>query len=198
MALACPAAVGVAAASGPELLAPWGATSPPCAPALGSLRPEDTLGDHAGSYDLTLVVGVSDSTTHRRSVAGRLTLRARSAEAPRFGAASTPLHGSADVDLRRVGAHAAGDPASVADDAPGVLVLETTVAGRRSVLLRFGATANRAGVVRYDGAYTVLDVTEVSARGFSGAWRSGVSEGPTVGGWFCARPREPPPAPRRS
>ena len=45
----------------------------------------------------------------------------RSAEAPGFGAASTPLQGSADLDMRRVGAHAAGDPASVADDAPAYL-----------------------------------------------------------------------------
>ena len=37
----------------------------------------------------------------------------------------------------------------------------------------------------YDGAYTVLEVHEISADGFSGSWRSG-SNSTRAGGHFCA------------
>lgn len=158
--------------------------APPCARVTGRLDADATLADREGSYRLTLVR--DGAAGHRTAVCGGLTLRRRTADAPGFGAAATPLHGFTHVDLEGVGAYRAGDAASAAVNAPGVLVLETDGAQGRSILLRLGATANRP-VLRFDGAYTVLDVRTVSGGGFSGTWRSGAAGKVTVRGWFCAR-----------
>ena len=102
-----------------------------------------------------------------------------------LGNASTPLYGTAHVDLKAVGAHRVGDIGSYAPDAPGVLALEFVRDGARYILLRFGSAANRRDTMLYDGAYTVLEVHEISADGFSGSWRSG-SNSSRAGGHFCA------------
>lgn len=102
-----------------------------------------------------------------------------------LGNASTPLYGMVDVTLKMVGARVAGDIESDDADAPGVLALEVDGAGGRSILLRFGSLANRRDTMLYDGAYTVLEVKEISADGFRGGWRSGAPSY-RASGYFCA------------
>ena len=41
-------------------------------------------------------------------------------------------------------------------------------------MLRVGSEANRRGVRRFDGAFTVLRVQQVTDEGFAGTWESGV------------------------
>jgi hypothetical protein len=92
-----------------------------------------------------------------------------------------PLYGTAAIDFASVGAVAPGDPESSDPASPGVLVIES--AGR--VMLRIGSEANRRGVRRFDGAFTALQVQQVSDQGFAGTWRSGVAAEES-GGHFCA------------
>jgi hypothetical protein len=66
-------------------------------------------------------------------------------------------------------------------ESPGVLVIERP----GQVLLRVGSEANRRGVRRFDGAFTVLRVLQVTDQGFAGAWESGVGLDRS-GGHFCA------------
>jgi hypothetical protein len=94
---------------------------------------------------------------------------------------SLPLYGTATVDLAAVGAVAPGDPASADPASPGVLVIESP--GR--VMLRVGSEANRRDVRRFDGAFTVLRVQQVTDRGFAGTWESGMNTDRS-GGHFCA------------
>ena len=102
-----------------------------------------------------------------------------------LGPASTPLYGNADLDLEKVHAHRVGDIGSEAARAPGVLVLEFDRAGVRHIFLRLGSAANRRDRMLPDGAYTVMEVIEISTDGFAGSWRSG-SNAVRVGGYFCA------------
>jgi hypothetical protein len=92
-----------------------------------------------------------------------------------------PLYGTAEVDLAAVGAVAPGDVRSTDPASPGVLVIESP--GR--VMLRVGSEANRRGIRRFDGAYTALQVQQVTDQGFSGTWQSGVGTEQS-GGHFCA------------
>ena len=102
-----------------------------------------------------------------------------------MGTASTPLFGFTDIELRAIGAHRVGNPASTDPSHPGVLVLESDFAGQRRILLRLGADANRRDSALFDGAYTLLDVRRIARDGFAGTWRSGVRTS-HVGGYFCA------------
>ena len=119
------------------------------------------------------------------SVQGTVVLYQETPELGSLRGASTPLYGAADVDLRAVGAHEAGDIGSDAPAAPGALVLEFDRDGARNILLRLGSAANRRDAVLPDGAYMVLEVLEISADGFSGSWRSG-SYSSRASGYFCA------------
>jgi hypothetical protein len=92
-----------------------------------------------------------------------------------------PWYGSTAIDLESVGAIAPGDPESTDPASPGVLVIERP--GR--VLLRMGSEANRRGMRRFDGAFTVMEVRQVTDSGFAGTWRSGVGLEES-GGHFCA------------
>jgi hypothetical protein len=94
---------------------------------------------------------------------------------------SMPLYGSTDVDFATVDAAVPGDPHSLDPASPGVLVME--LPGR--VILRIGSEANRRGVIRFDGAYTVLRVQQTTDSGFAGSWESGAS-GQQSSGHFCA------------
>ena len=63
------------------------------------------------------------------SVRGALVLYPQAPGFETLGNASTPLYGTADVDLGAIGAHRAGDTLSDAAEGPGVLVLEFERAG---------------------------------------------------------------------
>ena len=92
-----------------------------------------------------------------------------------------PFYGTAALDFAAVGAVAPGDPASTDPESPGVLVIERP----GQILLRVGSEANRRDVRRFDGAFTVLRVQQVTEEGFAGTWESGVDMDRS-GGHFCA------------
>ena len=156
---------------------------PPCERPSGRLGSDATLSSGDGRYELTLVRRID--AVDIASARGVLTLYPQVPGLDALGDASTPLFGSADVNLSAVGAARTGDARSDDPHAPGVLVLEFDRAGARTILLRFGSSANRRDTVLFDGAYTVLEVGEISVRGFSGSWRSG-SDSARGGGYFCA------------
>ena len=155
-----------------------------CEPTSSRLSPGATLAGKTGSYRLTLVEVVD--SVDARSAAGALTLRRQPPGLDSLGTASTPLYGFTDLDLRAVGAHRVGDPAGTDPQAPGVLVLESGRGGKRRILLRLGADANRRDAALFDGAWTVLEVREIAADSFAGNWRSGVRLSRTQG-YFCAK-----------
>ena len=164
-----------------------GSQMPLCEPTSGRLDARSTLAGREGTYLLTLAQ-VADGVDARR-VQGFLYLRRQPAGLETLEAASTPLYGSTDVDLRAVGAHRVGDPASTDPEAPGVLVLESVHAGGRRILLRLGSHANRRDAALFDGAYTVLEVHGIADDGFYGGWRSGARSSRKAG-YFCARRME--------
>ena len=59
--------------------------------------------------------------------------------------------------------------------------------GPESITLRFGSLANRSDAQAFDGGFTALYVTDVSAGRFAGTWASGVT-GRSATGYFCAEP----------
>lgn len=154
-----------------------------CQPTAGPLPQDATLVGAHGRYRLVLVARKGD-----RTVSGVLVLVASPPGREVLGSASTPLQGSTDIDLRAVGAHRVGDPASIDPDAPGVLVLESERRGTRQILLRLGSDANRVDRRLYDGGHTVLRVQQIDADGFAGSWESRVRSSGT-GGAFCAMRR---------
>jgi hypothetical protein len=92
-----------------------------------------------------------------------------------------PLYGTAAADFEAVGAVVPGDAGSEDPSSPGVLVIERP----GQLMLRVGSEANRTGVRRFDGAYTVLRVQQVTDQGFAGTWESGLNMDQS-GGHFCA------------
>ena len=157
---------------------------PSCVPTSGRLGPEATLASHAGTYQLTMVRADDPAA----AVRGALVLYPQVERFGSLGKASTPLYGATDVRLGPLGAHRVGDTDSDAAEAPGVLVLEFDRAGARNILLRLGSAANRRDTMLPDGAYTVMQVREISTDGFSGSWRSGSPSSRSVG-HFCATRR---------
>jgi len=98
------------------------------------------------------------------------------------------LAGSVELDPAAIGATPTGDLGSLSPLAPGVLVIERHPPRQDAsaeILLRFGAEANRRGVVRFDGGYFVLIIRGIADRGFVGSWASG-TVGPAAEGYFCA------------
>ncbi len=154
-----------------------------CIPVSGRLNADATLTGRIGHYQLTLV---EPANGKGRFVRGTLILRTQPEGFETWGVASTPLYGFTDVDIKAVGAYRAGSLDSEDPQAPGVLVLEGIFSGERSILLRFGSVANQRDLKRYDGAYAVLDVLEISADSFAGNWRSG-KFGSRSEGYFCAK-----------
>ncbi len=157
---------------------------PLCEPTSGCLNARATLAGRIGAYGLTLVEVLNG--VHARRAHGVLTLRRPPPEHSMLGTVSTPLYGFTDIDLRAVGAHRVGDPAGRDPQAPGVLVLESDHDGKRRIMLRLGADANRRDEMLFDGAYTVLKIHKITPDGFAGSWRSGARLSRT-GGYFCAR-----------
>jgi len=141
----------------------------------------------AGQYTGRLVA--TSGTKEGASADGRLALmeqdRAYRAVERADGSVDTtyslPLYGTAEVDFASVGATTPGDAGSSDPLGPGVLVIQRP----GGVMLRLGSEANRRGVRRFDGAYTVLQVQQITDRGFAGTWRSGVGLEES-GGHFCA------------
>jgi hypothetical protein len=141
----------------------------------------------AGAYTLRLVA--TSGAKKGAGTGGRLELRERDsadrvmerADGSVDTTFSFPLYGSAEVDFAPVGATAPGDIGSSDPQSPGVLVIERP----RGVMLRLGSEANRRGVRRFDGGYTVLQVQRVTDEGFAGTWRSAVGLEES-GGHFCA------------
>jgi hypothetical protein len=93
-----------------------------------------------------------------------------------------PWHGASEIDFAAVGAVVPGNAGSTDPASPGALVIERP--GR--VMVRLGSEANRRGAHRFDGAFTVLQIQQVSEDGFAGTWRSGLGTN-EAGGHFCAR-----------
>lgn len=161
-------------------------------PSVGCIPPPPALGEPGtlvgmdGGYALTMVVPDADGSA--RSAEGTLTLIPQVEDLLEMSSVRTPLYGSTDIDVAAVGALPVGILESDDPLAPGVLVMESSTEGVPPVRLRFGSDANRRDLVRFDGGYTLLTVTEISSDGFAGLWRSGVG-GTLTDGHFCARLR---------
>ena len=151
-----------------------------CRPTSATLPQRATLAGAYGQHRLVLATRAGD-----RTVSGLLVLVASPPGRETFGPASTPLQGTTDIDLRTVGAHPIGNPASTDPHAPGVLVLEFDRDGARQILLRLGSDANRLDIVSYDGGHTVLQVRQIDADGFAGTWES-QARSSFAAGHFCA------------
>ncbi len=162
----------------------------PCAP----VAPADASAEAAmdasrleGEFDVRLIA--STGAKRGATVSGRLELvpqdsahrRLKLPDGTSSSTYSLPLAGTAAVDFTAVGAVAPGDPGSKDPESPGVLV----IARPGQILLRMGSEANRRGVMRFDGAFTVLRVHQITDQGFAGAWESGL-EMDRAGGHFCA------------
>ena len=160
------------------------AQTPACDTTAAHMNDRATLAGREGTYILSLIQVVDGADARRAQ--GVLNLRRQPPGFEMLKTASTPLYGFTDVDLRAVGAHRVGDPASTDPEAPGVLVLESLHDGKRRILLRLGADANRRDEMLFDGAFTVLEVHAIYRGGFAGSWRSGLRSLRT-GGYFCAR-----------
>ena len=151
--------------------------------------------DLAGEYELTLYATSGPSVA--RTTTGRLILHRQSddligvpdVDGTPMANASMPLYGSADVNLDRVGAAAAGDVVDADPEAPGVGVY-AQASDRPGIApqltLRLGVEANRRGQIRFDGTYMSLLVREWGSTGIAGEWASGEVEGEVASGRFCA------------
>lgn len=151
-----------------------------CRPSTAALDQDATLTGAQGRHRLVLVKRGGEE-----AVSGVLVLVVSPPGREALGPASTPLQGSTDIDLRKVGAHRIGDPAATDPDAPGVLVLEFERDGAPQILLRLGSAANRLDRPLYDGGHTVLHVREIHTNGFAGTWESRVRSA-RAEGYFCA------------
>jgi hypothetical protein len=159
----------------------------PCAPAAAMGDSGVDASRLGGEFVLHLVATSGDK--QGGSIGGPLQLMPhdsahRGLELPDGSRSSTytlPLYGTTAVDFAAVGAVAPGDPASTDPESPGVLVIERP----GQVMLRVGSEANRRGVRRFDGAFTVLRVQQVTDEGFAGTWESGLGTEVSAG-HFCA------------
>jgi hypothetical protein len=154
----------------------------------GTVASDASTADWAGAYTVALLS--SDGTR----VDGSLTLADQLEEFRELVgpdgevAANTqiPLFGWVDLDVSAVGAVIPGNAESQDPEAPGVVVLESRMGEQApNILLRLGSEANQRGLVRFDGAFTVLRVTEIGSDGFRGHWNSGVGV-ERAEGTFCA------------
>jgi hypothetical protein len=127
----------------------------------------------AGRYTVRLVA--TSGAKRGSSAEGQIELM------PNTAGGETAMYGTAELDFASVGAVVPGDPGSSDPLSPGVLVLE----GSGGVMLRVGSEANRKDVRRFDGAFTALQVTQVTDQGFAGTWRSGLGTEESEG-HFCA------------
>jgi len=155
---------------------PGGDIRAACASVTYTLDAGTSAADFSGRFAVTMVATTGDSSGN--TAAGRLELVERARP-------DAPLVGTMDVPVETVDALRLGSLTTSADSAPGVLLLRSGEE-RPTILLRLGSEANAAGVIRFDGGYTVLEVLRVDEQGFAGSWRSGAGSGPERGGHFCA------------
>jgi len=155
-----------------------------CARPSAELAGPGSLVGMAGGYTVTMVGVAADGST--TTSVGTLTLLDQVPGLLEMSSVRTPLYGTIDIDVAAVGALPVGDLSSDDPQAPGVLVMESSAENVPPIRLRFGSEANQREVVRFDGGFTVLTVTELANGGFSGIWRSGV-QGTSTDGFFCAR-----------
>lgn len=164
---------------------PRPSTAPACRVVDGALEAGDALPLDGGVYRLALFRG--DASGRPAWVEGRLELVPRTAQAGAQDVAmdgwTTPLQGTTDIEIERVGAYRAGALDSADPTAPGVLVLRSDA--EPTVLLRLGSAANRTDRTAFDEAFTVLTVRRIDGEAFAGDWRSG-RFGDEVRGYFCA------------
>lgn len=176
-------------------LAGWAGTCPgrapapaaaACTPVAGALPAGAHADGLAGEFRLTL------TAQSGRSATGTLRLQpfgTRPAPVPASAGVRYPLFGGTDVDLEAVGAVAPGAVDRADAARPGVLVMEMArpgaPAGSNDIMLRLGADANQPGPPRFDGAFTSLTVTSMTADRFAGRWESGGGEH-RASGYFCA------------
>ena len=167
------------------------APAPTCVRPEGLLSADASLEGQAGEYRLTMVEEVDGTAT--RTAEGSLLLLNQVETLRQFAGSAggsipgvtSPLFGSTDVNVEDVGAVRVGSLSSEDPVSPGVLVIESETGASPSILLRFGADANRRTLVRFDGGYTVLRVVQITAESFSGMWSSGAL-GLASEGFFCA------------
>jgi hypothetical protein len=105
-------------------------------------------------------------------------------------AAEYPLHGSASIDLSRVGATAPGSIESSDPESPGVLGVRAPLAASETgrLFLRFGSDVNSGGSPLFDGTHMALTVHTASVDRFAGTWSSGAPDVASRG-FFCATRR---------
>ena len=158
-----------------------------CAPVDTTASPDLAAAGLAGEYTVQLIA--TSGAKQGASAGGRMALMEQDSAYRALervdGSVDTtftfPLYGTAQVDFASVGATTPGDAASSDPLSPGVLVIERP----GGVMLRVGSESNRRGVRRFDGGYTVLQVRQITDRGFAGTWRSAVGLEES-GGHFCA------------
>lgn len=159
--------------------------------------PINSPADLAGEYEITLYAtsgpDVGETTTGWMTLSpqAEALLAVPDVDGTPLPGPSMPLYGSAEIDLGRVGATAAGELRSTDPEAPGVGFYAQT--GQDTVpqrlTLRLGTEANRRGQVRFDGTYMSLMVRAYGETGLMGEWQSGGVEGEDASGRFCATRR---------
>ena len=163
-------------------------TVPQCTLEGGAAPTSFDAGQWTGEYALVMLGPDGDRTT------GRLTLVEQApdlqsvvgpggqiAEGTRI-----PLYGWTDIDAEKVGATIPGSATAEEPEAPGVILLESSLGGQPpSLMFRLGSEANRRGQTRFDGAFTVLRVTAAGQNDLRGRWTSGVDMD-RAEGTFCA------------
>jgi hypothetical protein len=165
-----------------------------CEPRPGPLAADAAMDALAGSFRLVMAATAGDSAG--RTVEGWLHLQPNDSTlllfaVPGAGAyrdVTTPLFGTADIELAGVHAYQAGALDAADPLAPGVLVLVRRPADAApQVTLRLGAMANRRNAdLLFDGGYAALRVTWIDGGAFGGGWESAVPNRLHSAGHFCA------------
>lgn len=188
-----PGSLGLACASGgrPAL------TPEECAPVEDAVA-YDTAALHNldGRYRLTMVAetGLEAGTTR----SGFLTLESYAGRWRRMTGpggipmpdVETPYFGSTDIDLEGLGALQLGETGSIDSLQPGVLVIERTAAdgdAPASVTLRMGSLINHRQATPFDGGYTALRASRITAESLAGRWSSGAQVEQATGRFCAAR-----------
>jgi hypothetical protein len=160
-----------------------------CRPVEGRVSAATPWDSLPGSWRLTLVA--TGGPRSGGSVQGTLTLRAQEAslrrvDRPGPDVVTVPVTGATDVAVEQVGAQRIGNLQSADPQRPGAAIwVSQGQDGGVSAVMRIGEEMIHSSLVRFEGAYTVLYLRQVSASGIYGGWASGVT-GQEASGHFCA------------